>query len=398
MRLFYTVSLVIALAVTISCRRKDTPAESIVDPDAPSSLPRAAPGIAKDVDLDTSRTADRWGDPLPKGAVARIHRINPNGHGAGSRGLAFSPDGALLAFVAQDGDCRIWDIKTETELHRLPHDNPYRFPTNHNRCVFSPDGKLLIGDGGAVWEVATGRRIERFPEPPDAGIMPMAFPTLSRDGKTVAFLSHPQENACEVIIYDIASRKQIIKFGKGNRAYGPMFYSADGSVLAVVKAPESVAVPLGFPRPGAKPPALADDSAGGMVFWNPITGEKKSNWVGSHLPIGFRPDGESMWMLDSDRLTVWNLALGKPSSEPFGAWMHAGVLLPNVKELAISMHNGLSLWSAENGKMQGFIPRSTWHVNSIVHSPSGRWLATGSNDGTIFIWDVAYLRAATPVK
>ena len=283
MRLFYTVSLVIALAVTLSCRRKDTPAESIVDPDAPSSLPRAAPGIAKDVDLDTSRTADRWGDPLPKGAVARIHRINPNGHGAGSRGLAFSPDGALLAFVAQDGDCRIWDIKTETELHRLPHDNPYRFPTNHNRCVFSPDGKLLVGDGGAVWEVATGRRIERFPEPPDAGIMPMAFPTLSRDGKTVAFLSHPQENACEVIIYDIASRKQIIKFGKGNRAYGPMFYSADGSVLAVVKAPESVAVPLGFPRPGAKPPALADDSAG-LAPADRIPSRRRI-----HVDVGQRP-------------------------------------------------------------------------------------------------------------
>src|SRR4051812_35963290 len=88
-----------------------------------SCAPHAADPKPKDVERDPTRKADRHGERLPPGAVARLGKRGP-----GSRGLAFSPDGTLLAFIAPDDDTRIWDVKTETELHRFPHD-PVHAPT-----------------------------------------------------------------------------------------------------------------------------------------------------------------------------------------------------------------------------------------------------------------------------
>jgi WD40 repeat protein len=61
------------------------------------------------------------------------------GHTDAVRGVAFSPDGALLATTGDDATVRLWDVATGQ-----PHGQPL---TGHTDAVtgvaFSPDGRLL---------------------------------------------------------------------------------------------------------------------------------------------------------------------------------------------------------------------------------------------------------------
>ncbi len=90
------------------------------------------------------------------------------GHEEGSRGLAFSPDGRLLAsgsgnnFTSNDATVRVWDIATGRELRRLE---------GHMSAVdavaFTPDGRSVVSGGddttALVWDISDLR------ESPDSG-------------------------------------------------------------------------------------------------------------------------------------------------------------------------------------------------------------------------------------
>src|SRR5207244_3727335 len=96
-------------------------------PAAAADKPRAEP---------TPR-ADRFGDSLPPGAVARLGAPHLR-HEARVTCVAFSPDGKRLASGGYDNLVRVWDVTTGKESLRLAgYDNTVY------AIVFSPDGKLL---------------------------------------------------------------------------------------------------------------------------------------------------------------------------------------------------------------------------------------------------------------
>ncbi len=103
---------------------------------------------------DGDGTVRLWNPATGQPVGAPLHADRPRG---GVNGVAFSPDGKLLASADGDGTVRLWNPATGQPVgapiqadHR-PYDSVYG-------VAFSPDGKLLAsadGDGTVrLWEVS----------------------------------------------------------------------------------------------------------------------------------------------------------------------------------------------------------------------------------------------------
>jgi WD40 repeat protein len=105
---------------------------------------------------------DRYGDPLPAGALFRFGSVRSR-HPGGINDSALSPDGKLLATTGKTSVI-IWELASGLALHTFEDAGaPDGFGAGH-KLTFSPDGKILAqicaGDVMArLRDVATGREI-----------------------------------------------------------------------------------------------------------------------------------------------------------------------------------------------------------------------------------------------
>ena len=122
---------------------------------------------------------DRYGDPLPKGAVMRlgtVHFCQPF-----PWSLAFTPDGKALASGGYDNRIHLWDPETGKDLRIFEGHKSFV-----NSIAFSGDGKWLASGSQEhelfLWEVATGKVQRRF----EGHTTPIYRIALSPDGKVLA--------------------------------------------------------------------------------------------------------------------------------------------------------------------------------------------------------------------
>lgn len=125
-----------------------------------------------------------------------------NAHGKWIRDVISSSDGKVIASVADDMQCKLWDAASGNLLHTLVDHQvmtPHHFPSMLYAVAFSRDGQLLAtGDKVghiAVWDVATGKKVSELEAPvmytwdpkhrrhSIGGIRSLAF---SADGKILA--------------------------------------------------------------------------------------------------------------------------------------------------------------------------------------------------------------------
>jgi WD40 repeat protein len=108
-----------------------------------------------------------WWD-LGSGGPAR----EVEAHAKWIRDVASTADGSVVASVADDMVCRLWDGETGQKLHELSghaERTPHHFPSMLYTCAFSPDGRHVATADKvghiAIWEVATGRRAAALEAP-----------------------------------------------------------------------------------------------------------------------------------------------------------------------------------------------------------------------------------------
>ena len=207
------------------------------------------------------------------------------GHTGSDMGVAFSPDGRLLASCSRDKTVRLWDPATGEQRRTL---------TGHKNFVrgvaFSPDGRLLASccDDKTVrlWDPATGEQRRTLTGHTD-WVVGVAF---SPDGRLLASCSRDRT----VRLWDPATGEQRRTLtGHTNAVFGVAF-SPDGRLLA----------------------SCANDKT--VRLWDPAIGEQrrtltghKSQWYSPCLgAVAFSPDGHLLASCVGDwTVQLWDLGL-----------------------------------------------------------------------------------------
>jgi WD40 repeat protein len=318
---------------------------------------------------------DRYGDPLPTGARARMGTIRFR-HGGPVHFLTFSPDGKRLVSAGEDQAVRVWDAATGKELHR------FRGGTAEQLVVaVSPDGKalVLVEDGQYLrfLDVTTGRELRRLT--PRIAMTAAAF---APDGNSLALIS--QDSAIHLCDWATPAAggkfRTFVSFQPqqgGQPAFAPalLAFSPDGTSLAVAGAEGNV---LGQVR--------RYDVATGREL------RRLTGFTAAIVALTFAPDGKTAAVLDGTQQIVrlFDLATGKEVRQLNFAQGGARSLAfaPDGKLLAVVNGSEVSLWDPASGKEVRKLA-SAASALCLAFSPNGKLLAAGSADNRILLWDVA---------
>jgi WD40 repeat protein len=351
---------------------------------------------------------DRYGDPLPPGAIARLGTARLR-HGDKICAIAFSPDGKLLASASLDGTVSLWRPATGKEVRRLQF-------AGENPCDFAwdSDGKqIVVSTGSRIYrlDALTGIRRDSFPN----SVRGLASTLLSPDGH---FLAHAGIAGEPVRIFSTGSGKELLKFGKGltkdRMAFSPdartmAVAGADGQPfrlwdLTTAKATRSLgsgvdsAAALAFTPDGK---AVAEGIEGRTLirFWDVKTGKVLRRFKGYQEDLScivFSPDGKRMAAGGrGGTVSVWDVRRGTLHCT-FGSTLGGVRVLafaPDGKTLAMGGDRRiLRLLDVSTGNE---LHRWTSHLSSIdavAFSPDGKAVVTAGRKPSMILWDAAFGR------
>ncbi len=157
--------------------------------------------------------------------------------GNGANGVAFSPDGKILASASGNLTVELWNAETGAHIATLEGYDPHRgFIKQVFSLAFSPDGKILATGTwhGSIklWEVATRTEITTFTLTAyHSRIMSLTF---SPDGKILAAGITDAEGSGPNIIrlWDMETRTQLPPLTDHTHGVQSVAFSPDGKILA----------------------------------------------------------------------------------------------------------------------------------------------------------------------
>jgi len=303
------------------------------------------------------------GHPAAAPGPSRLARTL-TGHTDWVNGVAFSPDGHLLATASADQAARLWDVASGA---------PVRTLTGHTGAVlgvaFSPDGTLLAtashDNTAQLWDVASGAPVRTLRGHTGA-VLGVAF---SPDGTLLATASRDKTTRLWDAAADAPVRiLRILLRGHTGAVLGVAF-SPDGHLLATVGEDWTA--------------RLWDVASGAPV--RTLTGH-----TGAVLGVAFSPDGHLLATVGADQAArLWDVASGAPVRTLTG---HTGAVLgvafsPDGHLLATVSHdNTARLWDVASGAPVRTLTGHTGAVLGVAFSPDGTLLATASRDETTRLW------------
>ena len=281
--------------------------------------------------------------------------------------VAFSPDSSLLT-VGGDG--------STVTLYQTPmgHVKMRLESVRHNvhSLMFLDDGKSLFS-GSDLWDVATGRRTRLL----DVRLIAQAV-AISRDEKTLAAGRYRDDTT----LWNLETKKQLAKFdpfaGAGRidkGLYKPTTYhlefTHDGSLLiATVDFFDDELPQIDL-----------------IQFWNLETGKLVKAFRGASARIS--PDSSTLAFYHDEQLRLLDLKTMEQKQAIASPRLNRLVWSPDGQRIAGKGYDkAIHLINLTHGKHVSQPAGHSKYIYCIEFSPDGKWLATGSGDGSVKLWAV----------
>ena len=318
--------------------------------------------------------------------------------------LVFSPDGQTLANGSR-GTIRFWDTITGEQKGALTG-----LPEHISDLSFSPDGKTIVsvtwGGDICISDTITGKLKKTFTVRMADNVFNIAF---SPGGETVAIGSRDGN----IYLSDLDTGKLKRKLTGHSEDVQRVVFSSDGKMLASSSYLDETVrlwdVDTGEHRrtltehtgdieglafsPDGQTLVSSGSGDGTIRFWDVRTGDEKHAVIG-HTggvdSVAFNPDGKFVASgHDDGAIRFWDAETGLYLKTFKKGYEASGLVFSeDGKTLAYAHGLDIRLLDAGTGEEKMRLTGHEWGMHSVVLSPNGDTLASGSEDTTIRLWDM----------
>ncbi len=325
--------------------------------------------------------------------------------------FVFSSDSRLLAGVCDDETLNddegidrcvsVWDVPSREQIALF---------TGHDDWVddiaISPCGQFVASDDGVlrVWEIATGSQKMVYPEFGDPYYL-----FYTKEGKLFALMWNSSMNVIEA--WDVEHREKLFEMSSEGIA---ALHLAIANTQQLSKTPNtkladgkipmySIAHDPGFPAPGPEVHWLDDrtlvsDCNGGIAIWdvdkrctretlstddqiNAITLLRSGKLLVNYLN---RNDRKEYVISMPDQLIAKFPLPDKPAVFAWG-----NEIAPTGEYIAKGSREGtIYVWNLEQPEQPILLKGHTGYVWALAFSPDGKRLVSEAEDGTARVWDI----------
>lgn len=309
-------------------------------------------------------------------------------------GLAYSPDGKLIASTSMDGLVRLWNAENGSIVNVL---NGINFAS---ACpCFSPDGKCLITSSAdntiRIWDVPqlddtsgivkTEGKIYSIAYHPKKEQLLISFPDslCMYNALTKRWISTiPKQDTISRVVFSPTGNVVAACFNNGNiglfnfsknswkilknEGYPFLSFNTDGSILASSNWNDSI-----------------------IYLWDVATGECIKNIQNSQkiLDFAFAGNNESIFVESKDStICNWNIEKGQSIFSWKLPFLSRLTPCTDGKYLLTCNHDQVCVWNTETGECMKILKHNS-SVYAYCFSFDGKYVVTTTHDLLVNVWD-----------